>query len=177
MFLLCGAALLGMKVKASSTSRAAAHIKTPAAKPTTATPATTNGSVMGRLEIASLGLNVPIVEGYDPSSLRAGVGHIAGTALPGGLGNMALAGHRDTYFRPLRNIRRGMILAVFAADGRYDYTVDSTSIVKPEDVSVLAIHDTPEMTLITCYPFEYIGSAPNRFIVRAHLASVDPSHP
>jgi sortase A len=88
---------------------------------------------------------------------------------------MALAGHRDTFFRPLRHIRRGMKMSVFAADGRYDYMVDSMSIVKPEDVSVLSIHEKPELTLITCYPFEYIGSAPNRFIVRAHLASVVPS--
>jgi sortase A len=133
------------------------------------------GAVMGRLEISAIGLKVPIVEGYDPESLRAGVGHIAGTAQPGGLGNMALAGHRDTFFRPLRNIRRGMKMSVYAKDGRYEYQVDSTSIVKPEDVRVLAIHEKPELTLITCYPFEYVGSAPNRFIVRAHLASVEAS--
>ncbi len=172
MFLLCGAALVVVEGKASSTTRTAALIET--SQPQSAATA---GSVMGRLEIPSIGLTVPIVEGYDPESLRAGVGHIAGTALPGGLGNMAVAGHRDTYFRPLRNIRLGMTMSVFAADGRYDYTVDSTSIVKPEDVTVLAIHNIPEMTLITCYPFDYVGSAPNRFIVRAHLASPDPKRP
>ena len=167
--LLCGCALLAVKVKASAASRAASHVETAEAHG----DGTAAGAVMGRLEIAAIGLKVPIVEGYDPDSLRAGVGHIAGTAQPGGLGNMALAGHRDTFFRPLRNIRRGMKMAVYAKEGRYEYQVDSTTIVKPEDVRVLAIHEKPELTLITCYPFEYVGSAPKRFIVRAHLASVE----
>ena len=136
---------------------------------------TTPGSVMGRLEVSAIGLTVPILDDFDPSSLRKGVGHIRGTALPGGLGNMALAGHRDTFFRPLRKIKKGMTLAVYTNDGRYDYQVDSMTVVEPEEVSVLAIHDTPEMTLITCYPFEYVGSAPHRFIVRAHLRSIEPS--
>ena len=130
---------------------------------------------MGRLEVSAIGLTVPILDDFDPSSLRKGVGHIRGTALPGGLGNMALAGHRDTFFRPLRKIKKGMTLAVYTNDGRYDYQVDSMTVVEPEEVSVLAIHDTPEMTLITCYPFEYVGSAPHRFIVRAHLRSIEPS--
>jgi sortase A len=131
--------------------------------------------VMGRLEIRSIGLSVPIVEGFNSADLRRGVGHVHGTAMPGGLGNMALAGHRDTFFRPLRNIRQGMRISVFTADGRYDYIVDSTTIVDPEQVSVLAIHNTPEMTLITCYPFDFIGSAPHRFIIRAHLKSIEPA--
>jgi sortase A len=158
-------------VKASNANRAASRIETTKADQV----ALNEGSVMGRLEISAIGLKVPIVEGYDPESLRAGVGHITGSAQPGGLGNMALAGHRDTFFRPLRNIRRGMKMSVYAKDGRYEYLVDSTTIVKPEDVRVLAIHEKPELTLITCYPFEYVGSAPNRFIVRAHLASVEAS--
>jgi sortase A len=94
--------------------------------------------------------------------------------MPGGLGNMALAGHRDTFFRSLRSIRRGMTVSVFTPDGRYDYVVDSTTIVDPNQVSVLAIHEIPEMTLITCYPFDFIGSAPHRFITRAHLKSIEP---
>lgn len=171
--------MLAVKVNASSACRAASHVEALGVavglSPTADLPHA--GAVMARLEIPSIGLKVPIVEGFDPAALREGVGHIAGTALPGGLGNMALAGHRDTFLRPLRNIRRGMKMSVFTANGRYDYTVDSTAIVKPEDVTVLAIHDTPEMTLITCYPFNYVGSAPNRFIVRAHLASVVPAQP
>jgi sortase A len=130
--------------------------------------------VMGRLEIRSIGLSVPIVEGFNPADLRRGVGHVHGTAMPGGLGNMALAGHRDTFFRSLRSIRRGMTVSVFTPDGRYDYVVDSTTIVDPNQVSVLAIHEIPEMTLITCYPFDFIGSAPHRFITRAHLKSIEP---
>lgn len=131
--------------------------------------------VMGRLEIKSLGLRVPILDDFDPNSLRKGVGHIRGTAMPGGLGNMALAGHRDTFFRPLRNIHEGMVMSVFTSEGRFDYLVDSTTIVMPEEVSVLAIHDIPEMTLITCYPFDFVGSALRRFIVRAHLKSIEPA--
>lgn len=130
---------------------------------------------MGRLEIGAIGLTVPILQGFDPDELRKGVGHIEGTAMPGGLGNMALAGHRDTYFRPLRNIKRGMIEAVYSDSGRYDYVVDSMEIVDPEDVRVVAIHDRPEMTLVTCYPFDFIGSAPRRFVVHAHLVSLVPA--
>jgi sortase A len=169
--MLLGSALLVVKVDALSASKAAAYA-------VTTTPLLTDrsaGSVIGRLEISALGLQVPIIEGFDPTALRAGVGHVVGTALPGGLGNMALAGHRDTFFRPLRGIRRGMRMSVSAGGDTYQYVVDSTSIVKPEDVSVLAIHDAPELTLITCYPFHYVGSAPNRFIVRAHLESASPT--
>lgn len=128
--------------------------------------------VIGRLELPALGLHVPILNDYDPDSLRRGVGRIKGTAVPGGLGNFAVAGHRDTYFRPLRRIARGMTMRVITPEGTFDYVVDSTSIVSPEDVDVLDIGDRPEMTLITCYPFDFIGAAPKRFIVRAHLVSV-----
>ena len=128
--------------------------------------------VIGRLRIPALALTVPVLSDYDPASLLRGVGHIQGTALPGGLGNMALAGHRDTYFRPLRRIAHGMILEVTDTDGLYRYAVDTTEIVTPEQVSVLDIRSRPELTLITCYPFDYIGAAPRRFIVHAHLLSV-----
>ena len=120
----------------------------------------------------ALGLRVPILNDYDPDSLRRGVGRIKGTGVPGGLGNFVVAGHRDTYFRPLRRVANGMVMRVFTAAGTFDYIVDGTRIVLPEDVDVLDIGDRPEMTLITCYPFDYIGAAPKRFIVRAHLVSV-----
>ncbi len=128
---------------------------------------------MGELRIPDLALNVPILSDFDPGSLLRGVGHIQGTAMPGGLGNMALAGHRDTFFRPLRRIRRGMVMQIAAQDGTFLYSVDSTEIVEPEEVRVLDIGSRPELTLITCYPFDYIGAAPHRFIVHAHLLSVD----
>ncbi len=146
-------------------------------------PSTTTGSfeqiskggILGRLEIPSLGLSVPILDDYDPDSLRKGVGHMRGTALPGGLGNFAVAGHRDTFFRPLRSIRPGTLINITTAQGTYRYIVDATSIVLPSNVSVLDIGQRPEMTLVTCYPFNFIGAAPKRFIVRAHLLWLEPA--
>lgn len=131
-------------------------------------------SVMGKLEIPAIGLTVPIMSDYQSGSLLKGVGYIPGTALPGGLGTLGLAGHRDTYFRPLSRIRKAMDVRVADVSGTYHYEVDSTEIVKPENVSVLDIRNRPELTLITCYPFHYIGAAPLRFIVHAHLLSVIP---
>ena len=112
--------------------------------------------------------------GIESASLLRGVGHIEGTAVPGGLGTLGLAGHRDTYFRPLRHILAGMDIRVTDASGTYHYEVDSTEIVLPEQVDVLSIRSRPELTLVTCYPFDYIGAAPKRFIVHAHLLSASP---
>jgi sortase A len=183
--LLCCATVLVTRVQAHDAQEAALHLHSRNqeqisqsqndATSRTDTPVKSDG-VMGRLEIRSIGLTVPILDDFDPSSLRKGVGHIHGTALPGGLGNMALAGHRDTFFRPLRNIQKGMEMSVLTVDGRYDYVVDSTTVVEPEEVNVIAIHDLPEMTLITCYPFDFVGAAPHRFIVHAHLRSLEPAN-
>lgn len=131
------------------------------------------GQLLGRLEIASLGLSVPVLEDCDSPTLRRGVGHVPGTAVAGGLGNMVLAGHRDTFFRPLRRIAPGMEIRLVAPSGRWRYVVDRTEVVQPEQTSILGIGDVPEMTLITCYPFEFIGAAPRRFIVHAHLVSAE----
>ncbi len=128
-------------------------------------------AVMGWLEIPALSLSVPVMSDFEPNSLLRGVGHIQGTAMPGGLGTMGLAGHRDTYFRPLRRIALGMRIDVTDGSGTYHYEVDSTEIVTPEQVRVLDIQDRPSMTLVTCYPFDYVGAAPKRFIVYAHLLS------
>ena len=135
------------------------------------------GDVIGRLEIPILGLSVPMTAGIETSSLLKGVGHIEGTAFPGGLGTLGLAGHRDTYFRPLRRIQIGMDIRVTDASGTYHYEVDSTEVVSPEQVDVLAIRARPELTLVTCFPFDYIGAAPKRFIVHAHLLSASPDTP
>ena len=131
--------------------------------------------VIGRLEIRALGLSVPMMRNYDAGSLVRGVGHVPGTAVPGGLGNLVLAGHRDTFFRPLRNIRAGMAIQVIDQRGVWAYQVDRTEVVRPEQTEILEIGARPEMTLITCYPFNFIGSAPQRFIVHAHLVSADAS--
>jgi sortase A len=130
-----------------------------------------DGDVIGRIEIPQLERSVPMMAGYDSSSLLRGVGHIPGTAMPGGLGTLGLAGHRDTYFRPLRRISPNMEIRVIGKTGTYHYVVDSTEIVTPGRVEVLDIQARPTMTLITCYPFDYIGTAPKRFIVHAHLVS------
>lgn len=131
-------------------------------------------SVIGAIHISALHLDAPIVEGVDDDNLRRGVGHMPGTALAGGLGNVILAAHRDGIFRPLQSIGKGMDIAIKASDGTYHYRVDSTEIVMPDQLDVLAVGDSPEVTLITCYPFHFIGHAPKRFIVKAHLVSTLP---
>ena len=127
--------------------------------------------LLGPMEIPALSLSTTIVEDDAMNYLLLGAGHIRGTAMPGGLGNFVVAAHRDTYFRPLQGIQRGMKIRVVTADETFTYVVDSTKIVDPKEVDVLDMGDVPEMTLITCYPFHYIGAAPKRFTVRAHLAS------
>ena len=126
------------------------------------------GSMIGRIEIPRLGVSTIIRAGSDARTLRLAVGHINGTAFPGESGNIGLAGHRDTFFRRLRNIRVGDEIRIVTPDETYTFTVEETSIVKPRDVWVLNATPTPVLTLVTCYPFTYVGSAPNRFIVRAN---------
>ncbi len=130
--------------------------------------------VIGRIVIPALALSAPITADYDVNSLRHGVGHIPGTAVPGGLGTVGLAGHRDSFFRPLRRIAPNMEVQLIDSTGRYHYVVDSTEIVSPDKVQVLDIAARPELTLITCFPFDYVGAAPRRFIVHAHLLSALP---
>ena len=125
--------------------------------------------VMGELKIPALRLSTPIVDNDDDESLMMGAGHVRGTAMPGGLGNFVVAAHRDTYFRPLAGIHPGMKMQVVTAEGTFTYVVESTKIVTPADVDVLDMGQVPQMTLITCYPFHYIGSAPQRFVVQARL--------
>lgn len=129
-------------------------------------------SVIGELRVASLGLRVPVLEDDSTGNLLRGLGHIRGTAVPGGLGTVALAGHRDTFLRPLEHVAPGMRMDVLYRASVYHYVVDRMEIVHPEDVSVLQTTNTPELVLVTCYPFHYIGAAPMRFIVHAHLLSL-----
>jgi len=108
-----------------------------------------------------------ILEGVEEGTLHLAVGHIPGTSLPGQPGNVALAGHRDTFFRALRNIRKDDEITLTTLAGSYSYQVDSTKVVEPEDTEVLDNGDGDILTLVTCYPFSFVGSAPRRFIVRA----------
>jgi len=125
------------------------------------------GGLIGRIEIPRLGLSEIVIEGADARALRRAVGHVAGTALPGQTGNTAITGHRDTFFRPLRKIRRDDLIRLTTLQGEFLYRVVSTGIVDPEDVEVLDSYSGQVLTLITCYPFYFVGAAPRRFVVRA----------
>jgi sortase A len=127
------------------------------------------GTPLARLEAPSLGLSATVLEGSDDRTLNRAAGHIEDTPLPGERGNVGIAGHRDTIFRPLRNARVGTTLDLVTADRVLRYRVSGTRIVKPEDVYVLKPTKKPTVTLVTCYPFEFIGHAPKRFIVQAEL--------
>jgi sortase A len=129
-------------------------------------------ALVGRLEIPGLHLVAMVQEGADARTLRRAVGHIPGTALPGLPGNVGLAGHRDTFFRPLRQIRVSDAIQLETQNGTYRYRVQWTQIVGPRDVHVLSSTGGQSLTLVTCYPFYYVGAAPKRFIVRAGLESV-----
>lgn len=125
------------------------------------------GSLIGRIEIPRLALSTIVLEGDSSRILRKAAGHIPGTALPGAAGNVAIAAHRDTFFRALRNVHQGDLIALDTTTGVYRYKVDSTRIVDPNDVGVLKPLKHPSLTLVTCYPFYYVGSAPKRYIVQA----------
>ena len=122
---------------------------------------------LGRIEIDSIGLKAMIQEGTGWRTLKRGVGHITGTALLGHSGNVGLAGHRDTFFRKLHDIHQGDEITLTTLTGAYVYRVGLISIVEPEESSVLRDSGENVLTLVTCYPFGYIGPAPKRFIVRA----------
>ena len=125
------------------------------------------GSTIGRIEIPRLGVSTVIRAGSDARTLNLAVGHIPGTAFPGEAGNIGLAGHRDTFFRRLRNIRQADRIRLVTPNGAFAFRVTNTMIVRPTDTWVLDPSDASTLTLVTCYPFTYIGSAPQRFIVRA----------
>ena len=131
--------------------------------------------LIGRMGVSRLDVSVVVVEGTSDKSLRRAVGHIAGTALPGQRGNVGIAGHRDTFFRPLRNIQRDDVITLTTSNGEYRYRVVSTKVVSPENVAVLDSDKDEVLTLVTCYPFYFVGPAPDRFIVRAaRMATSSP---
>jgi sortase A len=134
-----------------------------------AAPSPAQGSLLGRLEAPSVAMSATVLEGSDDGTLSRGAGHIEDTPLPGAAGNVGIAGHRDTVFRPLRKIHVGDPLTLRTRDRIYHYRIDRTLIVGPDDVAVLDPTPTPTLTLVTCYPFEFVGHAPRRFIVQATL--------
>jgi sortase A len=125
------------------------------------------GGSIGEILIPRIRLTAIVAEGDSAAILRRAVGHLAGTALPGGSGNVVLAGHRDTFFRPLKQVRAGDAITLRTRDGDFEYVVESTAVVLPGDVGVLQPTGGRTLTLITCFPFFYFGAAPDRFIVRA----------
>jgi len=131
-------------------------------------------ALIGRITIPRLRLHTTVREGTGADTLSLAAGHLRGTALPGGSGNVAVAAHRDTLFSGLGAIRKDDRIEFETLQGRYEYQVASFEVVSPTDVSVLKARSPSELTLITCYPFDYIGPAPQRFIVKARQVSSDP---
>lgn len=125
------------------------------------------------LRVAKIDLEVPVWDGTDDLTLNRGVGRIVGTARPGARGNIGIAGHRDGFFRGLKDLRMGDTIDLLTRDGTDSYVVDEIQIVNPDNVRVLRASTTPSVTLVTCYPFYFIGSAPRRYIVHASLADSD----
>jgi len=133
------------------------------------------GDVIGEIQVPRLGLNAIVVQGDSPASLRRAVGHISNSALPGEWGNVALAGHRDTFFRPLHDIRLGDEIRFKTPERSFEYLVESIEVVAPNDIQVLEPSTGHDLTFITCFPFHFVGAAPKRFVVRAR--EVDRTSP
>jgi len=126
------------------------------------------GRAFGRLEFPARGYSALVAEGVDDDTLRLAVGHLPGTAFPGEGGNVALAGHRDSFFRVLKDVGTDEEVRFRTPDGVYSYRIESRSVLEPSRVDVVEPRsDAPLLTLVTCYPFGYIGSAPLRYVVRA----------
>ena len=138
-------------------------------------PAIVEGAAIGEIEVPRLGLAVVIVQGDAADILQRAVGHLAESALPGEPGNVVLAGHRDTFFRPLKRIRVGDTIRLRTVKGDFEYEVESTAVVSPDAIEVLQPTGGRTLTLITCFPFGFVGPAPNRFIVRAR--DIEPDRP
>ena len=166
---------LSRELEAARAAAAASAVPSTTAPETP--PVLATRALIGRIEVPRLRLSALAREGVDVRTLRGSAGHVPGTALPGEPGNAAFAAHRDTFFRPLAGIRKDDTVLVTTPDGVHRYRVFATRIVAPSDVSVLRSGQRSQLTLVTCYPFDYVGSAPQRFIVQAELippASVSP---
>jgi len=126
------------------------------------------GDLLGRLDIPRLGMSVAVLQGTRSRMLRRGAGHIENTPLPGEPGNSGIAGHRDTFFRVLKDIRKDDEIQFQTPTGLFRYQVDWAKVVEPDDSTALESSPETTLTLVTCYPFYFVGPAPKRFVVRAH---------
>ena len=144
-------------------------------KPGTAPePTVARGSVLGQFDVPRLGLSYVLLEGTDSRTLDRSVGHVEGTGLPGTAGNVSIAGHRDRHFRKLEWIQRDDQIVLTSPGGaQYVYRVEWSRILKPGDIQVLDASYGPAITLITCFPFDFVGPAPMRYVV--HASQIDPS--
>jgi sortase A len=132
------------------------------------------GALLGVIQIPALHLVAPLLEGTNALTLNRGVGRIAGTARPGAEGNIGIAGHRDSFFRGLKDVTAGDAIELKTRSGMDTYLVEKIQVVAPSDVSVLREQETRSLTLVTCYPFYFVGSAPQRFVVTAFLTQHTP---
>lgn len=142
------------------------------ADPSSSTRTIADGGVIGEIEIPRLGLRAIVAQGDSNAVLQRAVGHLMGTALPGEPGNVVLAGHRDTFFRPLKRARAGDAITLKTGTGDFEYLVEWTAVVRPTDLEVIEPTNQRSLTLITCFPFSFVGPAPDRFIVRAREVEV-----
>jgi sortase A len=151
------------------------HARTDAPEARGARALASRREAWGRLEIPRLGFSVALDEGIDARTLRRAVGHVPGTPFPGEPGNVVLAGHRDSVFRSLRLVEEGDSVKLRTPDGEFTYVVTSLRVVEPERTDVLEPGASPEVTLVTCYPFYYLGPAPQRYIVKASVVPAPES--
>jgi sortase A len=145
----------------------AATVRPPEA---TSAPTPASGEALAKLRIPRLDSELYVIEGDGEKELRRGPGHITGTAMPGAAGNCVIAGHRDTHFRVLKDIRKGDDIVLETPQGQFLYRVRRTTVVSPDDTASLQPTTDHRLNLITCFPFYYVGSAPKRFVVEARLA-------
>jgi sortase A len=173
LFMLAGTALVFLGAREVLESHfgqtAAARNYAPAA-PSSPRTAVQVGDTVAKLSIPRLNTQLYVIEGDDERQLRRGPGHMRGTPLPGARGNSVIAGHRDTHFRVLKDIRTGDDIVLDTPNGEFLYRVQATSIVSPSNTGSLKPSSEPLLHLITCYPFYYVGSAPKRLVVEARLA-------
>ena len=153
------------------------RIELPARKFASSPRLTPSTALIGRLSVPRLRLSAMVREGIDRHTLQLAIGHIPATALPGQVGNVGVAGHRDTFFRGLKDLKTQDEILFSTLGGDFKYEVESLMIVGPDDVAVLAPSSENVLTMVTCYPFSYIGTAPKRFVVRARQVSPEPAPP